>query len=52
MPDEPEDENQEPATQHTPKGAEIPIPTKEEVLRDLAKVAKPSRPRRNGSTKK
>jgi hypothetical protein len=50
MPDEPE-EDQEPK-QHTPQGAEIPIPTKEEVLRDLAKVAKPSRPRRNGGSEK
>jgi hypothetical protein len=28
-------------TQHTPKGHEIPIPTKEDVFRDLEKVAKP-----------
>lgn len=46
MSEEPEDE----PTQHTPKGAEIPIPTREQVLRDLEKVAKPSRPRRNGGT--
>jgi hypothetical protein len=39
-------------TQHTEKGAEIPIPTREQVLRDLEKVAKPSRPRRNGGPKK
>jgi hypothetical protein len=28
-------------TQKTPKGYEIPVPTREQVLRDLAKVAKP-----------
>lgn len=28
-------------TQRTPKGAEIPIPTREEFLRNLAKVAPP-----------
>jgi hypothetical protein len=28
-------------TQETKKGAEIPIPTREEVFRDLGKVAKP-----------
>jgi len=27
---------------------EIPVPTREEVLRDLGKVARPSRYRRNG----
>jgi hypothetical protein len=27
-------------TQETPQGAEIPIPTKEQVFRDLGKVAK------------
>ena len=34
--------------QKTPKGEEIPIPTREDVLRDLKKVAKakPSVPRR------
>jgi hypothetical protein len=32
------------ASQHTPTGHEIPIPTREEVLRDLAKVAKPKMP--------
>jgi len=47
MAEEPEDE----PTQHTPKGAEIPVPTREEVLRDLEKVAKPSRDRRNGGNK-
>jgi hypothetical protein len=44
MPEEPKDE----PTQHTPKGAEIPVPTKEQVLRDLEKVAEPLRERRNG----
>jgi hypothetical protein len=48
MPEDPEEE----PTQHTPKGAEIPVPTREEVLRDLRKVAKPSRDRRNGGAKK
>jgi len=35
-------------TQKTPKGKEIPVPTREDVLRDLKKVAKakPSTPRR------
>ncbi|MEE9202309.1 MAG: hypothetical protein V3U31_03845 [Dehalococcoidia bacterium] len=35
-------------TQKTPTGYEIPVPTREEVMRDLAKVAKPaeSTPRR------
>jgi hypothetical protein len=33
--------------QRTPKGEEIPVPTREDVLRDLKKVAKakPSTPR-------
>jgi len=30
-----------PKTQVTRKGTEIPIPTRRDVLRDLAKVAKP-----------
>lgn len=47
MPEEPDDEE---PTQHTPKGAEIPVPTKEQVLNDLRKIAKPSAPRRNGRT--
>lgn len=37
MPDEPDER----PTQHTEKGLEIPIPTREEVFRDLEKVAKP-----------
>ncbi len=28
-------------TQETPAGAEIPIPTRKDVFRDLGKVAKP-----------
>jgi len=31
-------------TQETPAGAEIPIPTRDEVFRDLGKVAKPRKP--------
>jgi len=36
------------ATQKTPKGHEIPVPQREDVLRDLKKAAKvkPSTPRR------
>ena len=34
----------EPA-QTTPKGAEIPVPTREEVFRDLGKVARPRKRR-------
>jgi len=30
-----------PRTQTTPKGAEIPVPKRKDVLRDLRKVAKP-----------
>jgi hypothetical protein len=37
MPENPEKE----PTQYTPQGHEIPIPTKEQVFRDLEKVAKP-----------
>jgi len=32
--------------QKTPKGHEIPVPTKDEFLNNLKKVAKPSTPRR------
>ncbi len=39
MPDEPDDR----PTQHTEKGLEIPVPTREEVFRDLEKVTKPKR---------
>ncbi len=31
-------------TQYTPQGHEIPIPSKEQVFRDLEKVAKPRKP--------
>jgi len=34
------EDKQEP-TQETPQGHEIPVPTREQVLRDLKKVAKP-----------
>lgn len=47
MPDEPDEEE---PTQHTPEGHEIPIPKREDVFRDLAKVAKSLRRRRNGGT--
>jgi hypothetical protein len=33
-------------TQRTPKGYEIPVPKKADVLRDLKKVAKPSKKHR------
>jgi hypothetical protein len=47
MPEEPEPK------QHTPKGAEIPVPSKDQVLRDLEKVAKKPKSRdRNGSSEK
>jgi hypothetical protein len=36
----PPEEASEP-TQQTPKGHKIPVPTREQVLRDLRKVAKP-----------
>jgi hypothetical protein len=40
------DKDQEP-TQRTPKGTEIPVPKREDVLRDLRKgLKKPSVPRR------
>jgi hypothetical protein len=49
MPEEPEDE----PTQRTSEGAEIPIPSKEDVFRDLEKVAKKPKSRdRNGGTEK
>jgi hypothetical protein len=42
MADEP---NQEPEpTQRTPKGLEIPIPKREDVMRDLRKTFKPDEP--------
>ena len=42
-----DDEPDEP-TQETPGGQTIPVPTREDVFRDLGKAAKPLRPRRNG----
>jgi hypothetical protein len=39
-----DDPNQEEKTQYTPKGHEIPIPTKEQVFHDLEKVARPQKP--------
>jgi hypothetical protein len=36
-----EDQEEPEPTQYTPKGHEIPIPTREQVFRDLEKVAKP-----------
>ena len=31
-------------TQKTPRGVEIPVPTREAFLRDLRKVAEPTKP--------
>ncbi len=36
--------NKKEPTQKTPKGHEIPVPTKADVLRDLRKVAKTGKP--------
>jgi hypothetical protein len=50
MPNEPKDE----PTQQTEQGHEIPVPKRGDVLRDLAKVARPekrSAKRRNGKAK-
>jgi len=33
------------STQKTPEGYEIPVPNKDDVLRDLTKVAKPRKSR-------
>jgi hypothetical protein len=41
-----EEPDQKP-TQHTPKGAEIPVPSRRDVFRDLGKVAKPRKPKRS-----
>lgn len=41
MPDEQRDDEPK---QTTPKGAEIPVPTREAFLRDLRKVAPPAKP--------
>lgn len=39
------DQDQKPeATQTTPTGVEIPIPTREAFLRDLRKVVQPAKP--------
>lgn len=35
--------------QTTPKGLEIPVPTREAFLRDLAKVAPPAKPTEPGT---
>ena len=35
-----------PKTQKTPKGAKIPVPTRGQVYRDLAEMAKPQKPDR------
>jgi hypothetical protein len=39
-------------TQETREGATIPVPKRDEVFRDLAKVAKPKRSTRRASPKK
>jgi hypothetical protein len=31
------------STQRTPKGAEIPVPTREDFMRDMEKVAQPAK---------
>ena len=41
MDEQQKDEKTEQESQETPAGAKIPIPSKEEFFRDLAKVAKP-----------
>jgi hypothetical protein len=43
--DNDEKSKDEQPTQRTPKGHNIPVPTREQVFRDLEKVAKP-RPKR------
>ena len=47
MADEPKNQPK----QDTPKGHTIPVPTREDVLRDLQKVAKPSRAKRESRPK-
>ena len=42
------DEPDEP-TQETPQGHEIPVPSRQDVFRDLGKVARPLRGHGNGS---
>lgn len=39
-----------PETQETPKGATIPVPTRGEFFRDLAKVAKPRKSSDDGGS--
>ncbi|HEX7168693.1 MAG TPA: hypothetical protein VF230_17065 [Acidimicrobiales bacterium] len=39
-------------TQETPQGATIPVPTRKDVLGDLAKVAKPKPSRRRRGSPK
>jgi hypothetical protein len=43
------DEDPQEPTQYTPKGHEIPIPSREQVFRDLEKVAKPRKKPANPS---
>ena len=42
----PDDHDEQP-TQKTPKGAEIPVPTREAFFRDLRKVAPPDKPQQD-----
>jgi hypothetical protein len=44
------DKPQEP-TQTTPKGVEIPVPKRDDFLRDLKKVAPPAKPERGKPSK-
>lgn len=39
-PQEVSDNQSDPKTQRTPKGAEIPIPTREEFMKNMRKAAK------------
>ena len=39
--------SEEPEVQRTPGGHEIPVPSRDEVFRDLAKLAKSKRPERD-----
>jgi hypothetical protein len=41
--------NEDEETQETPAGAEIPVPSKVDVFRDLEKVAKSPKQHRNGA---
>jgi hypothetical protein len=45
-------DSREQPTQETPKGHKIPVPTREQVLRDLKKVAKPPSEREGRRPKK